>query len=80
MIGMFPPKHGEDPSMLRASSTGRFSQLMDQARKESMEQVQPGDEDRVFYKLTAPRRTVAMTRFMVGPPSITISFLGAVSL
>src|SRR5450759_1894542 len=51
MIGMFPPKPGEDPSMLRGSSTGRFSQLMDQARQESMEQVKPGDEDRVFLSL-----------------------------
>src|SRR5450631_1876748 len=64
MIGMFPPKPGEDPSMLRASSTGRFSQLMDQARQESMEQVQPGDEDRVFYKLSTPRKLLVM---MGGP-------------
>jgi len=60
MIGMFPPKSGADPSMLRASSTGRFSQLMDQAREESSEQVQPGDENRVFYKLSAPRKLVVM--------------------
>jgi membrane-associated protease RseP (regulator of RpoE activity) len=68
MIGMFPPKPGEDPSMLRASSTGRFSQLIDQARQESMEQVQPGDEDRVFYKLTAPRKLVVM----LGGPTMNL--------
>jgi len=68
MIGMFPPKPGADPSMLRASSTGRFSQLMDQARQESMEQVKPGDEDRVFYKLSAPRKLVVM----LGGPTMNL--------
>ena len=68
MIGMFPPKAGADPSMLRGSSTGRFSQLMDQARQDSMEQVQPGDEDRVFYKLSAPRKLVVM----LGGPTMNL--------
>jgi len=68
MIGMFPPKPGADPSMLRASSTGRFSQLMDQARAESMEQVKPGDENRVFYKLSAPRKLVVM----LGGPTMNL--------
>jgi len=60
MIGMLPPKPGADPSMLRASSTGRFSQMMDQAREESMVQVKAGDEDRVFYKLSTPKKLVVM--------------------
>jgi membrane-associated protease RseP (regulator of RpoE activity) len=68
MIGMFPPKPGEDPSILRGSSTGRFSQLMDQAREESREQVKPGDEDRVFYKLSAPRKLVVM----LGGPTMNL--------
>ncbi len=68
MIGMFPPKPGADPSMLRASSTGRFSQLMDQAREDSMEEVKPGDEDRVFYKLSAPRKLVVM----LGGPTMNL--------
>jgi membrane-associated protease RseP (regulator of RpoE activity) len=68
MIGMFPPKPGADPSILRGSSTGRFSQLMDQAREESMEQVKPGDEDRVFYKLSAPRKLVVM----LGGPAMNL--------
>jgi membrane-associated protease RseP (regulator of RpoE activity) len=68
MIGMFPPRSGADPSMLRASSTGRFSQLMDQAREESMEQVKPGDEDRVFYKLSTPRKLVVM----LGGPTMNL--------
>jgi membrane-associated protease RseP (regulator of RpoE activity) len=68
MIGMFPPKPGADPSVLRGSSTGRFSQLMDQARTDSMEQVKPGDEDRVFYKLSAPRKLVVM----LGGPTMNL--------
>ena len=68
MIGMFPPKPGADPSILRGSSTGRFSQLMDQAREESMEQVKPGDEDRVFYKLSTPRKVVVM----LGGPTMNL--------
>ncbi len=68
MIGMFPPKAGADPSILRASSTGRFSQLMDQARQESMEQVKAGDENRVFYQLSVPRKIVVM----LGGPAMNL--------
>jgi membrane-associated protease RseP (regulator of RpoE activity) len=68
MIGMFPPKPGADPSVLRGSSTGRFSQLMDQARTESNEQVKPGDEDRVFYKLSTPKKLVVM----LGGPTMNL--------
>jgi len=68
MIGMFPPKPGTDPSMLRASSTGRFSQLMDQAREQSMEEVKPGDEDKVFYKLSTPKKLVVM----LGGPTMNL--------
>ena len=68
MIGMFPPKPGADPSILRGSSTGRFSQLMDQAREDSMEQVKAGDEDRVFYKLSTPKKLVVM----LGGPTMNL--------
>ena len=50
MIGMFPPKPGHAPDRLRSSSTGRFSQLMDQARQESMEEVGPADRDRNRFR------------------------------
>jgi membrane-associated protease RseP (regulator of RpoE activity) len=64
IVGMIPPKPGADPSMVPASTTGRFSQLIDQARQDSMEQITPGDEDRVFYKLSTPKKVVVM---MGGP-------------
>ncbi|MEI2779240.1 MAG: site-2 protease family protein [Tetrasphaera sp.] len=60
MIGMFPPKKGEDPNTVRVSSTGRFSQLMDEARNQSMSEVKPGDENRVFWKLSVPKKVTIM--------------------
>ncbi len=79
MIGMFPPKPGEDPRLVRATSTSRVGLLVDQAvaarssrraglaeqaRQQSMEEIQPGDEDRTFYRLSVPRKVVVM---MGGP-------------
>ncbi|MHA3836443.1 M50 family metallopeptidase [Terrabacter sp. AAH1] len=60
MVGMLPPRPGDKPGELRTLSTGRFSQMVDQARADSMEEVQPGDEDRVFYKLNPAKKIVIM--------------------
>ncbi len=60
MIGMFPPKPGDEADRLRASSTGRFSQVMDQARQDFMDEVGPADRDRVFYKLSVPKKVAVM--------------------
>lgn len=60
MIGMLPPRPGDKPGELRTLSTGRFSQMVDQARADSMEEVEPGDEDRVFYKLSPGKKIVIM--------------------
>jgi membrane-associated protease RseP (regulator of RpoE activity) len=60
MIGMLPPRPGDKPGELRTLSTGRFSQMVDQARADSMEEVQPGDEDRVFNKLNPAKKIVIM--------------------
>ena len=49
MIGMLPPRKGDPDGHLRPSSTGRFSGLIDAARDGALEEVRPGDEDRVFY-------------------------------
>ncbi len=64
MIGMFPPAKGQDPMMTRASSTGRFSQLIDEARQQSLEEVRPGDDGRMFYQLPVWKRIIIM---MGGP-------------
>ncbi len=60
MIGMFPPRRGQDPGTVRVSSTGRFSQLVDEARAASLEEIRPGDDHRVFYKLTVPKKLAVM--------------------
>jgi membrane-associated protease RseP (regulator of RpoE activity) len=74
MIGMFPPRPGDRPGTLRVSSTGRFSQLADEARQLSLEEIKPGDEDRVFYRLSVPKKVVVM----LGGP--TMNLLIAVAL
>lgn len=68
MIGMFPPRAGDAPGMIRASSTGRFSQLIDEARETSLEEVQPGDERRVFYALSVPKKLA----IMLGGPTMNL--------
>ena len=68
MIGMFPPRPGDDPLRMRVSSTGRMSQLVDEARKVSLEEMRPGDEDRVFYKLSVPKKVV----IMLGGPTMNL--------
>ena len=60
MIGMFPPRPGDAEGTIRVSSTGRFTELADEARQLSLEEIKPGDEDRVFYKLSVPRKVVVM--------------------
>jgi membrane-associated protease RseP (regulator of RpoE activity) len=60
MIGMFPPRPGDAPGTIRATSTGRFSQLADEARKSSLQEITPGDEDRVFYKLPTHKKFLIM--------------------
>jgi membrane-associated protease RseP (regulator of RpoE activity) len=83
MIGMFPPKPGEDPNLVRASSTGRMGLMVDQAvqaranrrdglaeqaRQQSMEEIRPGDEHRVFFRLSVPRKVVVM----LGGPTMNL--------
>ena len=75
MIGMFPPRKGDRPGTVRVSSTGRFSQLVDEARAASLEEVRPGDENRVFYKLSVPQKVVVM----MGGPTMNL-LIGVVLL
>ena len=83
MIGMFPPKPGEDPRFVRATSTGRMGLMIDQAvdasakrkvglaeraRQQSMDEVLPGEEERVFYRLSVPRKVAVM----LGGPAMNL--------
>lgn len=78
MIGMFPPVRGADPSRLRPSSTGPFQSLADDARRASAEEIRPGDEDRVFYRLPVRKRLVIMLGGPVMNLVLGFVFLGLV--
>ena len=60
MIGMFPPRQGEEDGYIRVSSTGRFSQMADQMREATYEPIDDTDRDRVFYKLPSWKKVVIM--------------------
>ncbi|MCP9970469.1 M50 family metallopeptidase [Actinomadura madurae] len=49
MIGMLPPRKGDAPGQVRRVSTGPWQGLIENARGAALEEVGPGDEDRVFY-------------------------------
>ncbi len=64
MIGMFPPGKDGTP---RSGLTGMQALIAD-ARHQSAAEVGPGDEDRVFYKLSVPKRLV----IMLGGPTMNL--------
>ncbi|MFC6084899.1 M50 family metallopeptidase [Sphaerisporangium aureirubrum] len=49
MIGPLPPRP-QDQGKLRNLSTGYWQGLIESARQASLEEVRPGDEDRVLYR------------------------------
>jgi len=57
MIGMYPPAAD---GTIRESSTGRFSALVDEARKSNAAEIGAGDSDRTFYKLSVPKKVTVM--------------------
>src|SRR5690606_26373899 len=50
MIGMLPPEPGDSPDKLRSASTGPFQSMIEDARRAAKVEIEPGDEDRVFYR------------------------------
>jgi membrane-associated protease RseP (regulator of RpoE activity) len=60
MVGMLPPPPGAPPSTARAATTGRFATLIEDARRQSLEDIAPGDERRVFYRLPPWKRIIIM--------------------
>lgn len=60
MIGMFPAPKGAPAGTAGRGTTGRFQMLAEEARAAAWEEVQPGDEQRVFYRLSAPKKVVVM--------------------
>lgn len=60
MIGMLPPAPDDPEGRSRSMSTGRFATMVAQARAASFDEVEPGDENRMFYKLPVHRRVIIM--------------------
>jgi len=58
MAGMFPPAKGGGSA--RNSSTGFFQTLVQDARTASADTIDPGDEERTFYRLPVAKRIVIM--------------------
>ncbi|MFF4104815.1 M50 family metallopeptidase [Streptomyces sp. NPDC001903] len=57
MIGMFPP--GED-GKVTARSTSPFRSMIEDARSAAYEELQPGDETRLFYTRRPWKRVIVM--------------------
>jgi membrane-associated protease RseP (regulator of RpoE activity) len=66
MIGMYPPN--KDDGTVRPSSTGMFQTLATEARSMAHEEVGPGDENRVFYRLPVWKKIVVM----LGGPAMNL--------
>ncbi len=60
MIGMFPPPKGAPEGAVGSGTTGRFQLLAEQAREAAWEEVTPGDQQRVFYRLPVRKRVAIM--------------------
>lgn len=57
MIGMYPPSPNPTQDV---NELGRMRQLVEQARSESLAEVTPEDTNRVFYKLSVPKKITIM--------------------
>jgi membrane-associated protease RseP (regulator of RpoE activity) len=68
MVGMFPPEPGDDPRRLRKASTGPFQALVEDARRVAKEEIQAGDENRVFYRKAWWKKLVVM----LGGPAMNV--------
>ena len=60
LVGMLPPARHDESGRVRGTNTGIISQLMNDARKAEYELVEPGDEDRLFYRLAWWKKLVVM--------------------
>jgi membrane-associated protease RseP (regulator of RpoE activity) len=68
LVGMLPPAPGDDPTRIRRSNTGMFTQLISDARAAEYELVEPGDEKRLFYRLPWWKKVIVMA----GGPTVNL--------
>ncbi len=81
MIGMYPPPKGAPAGAAGAGTTGRFQVLAEEARAAAWEEVQPGDEGRVFYRQSVPRKVTVMLggptmNLLISAVLFTVLFVG----
>ena len=65
MVGMLPPA---PDGTSRSMSTGRFATMVADARRQSLEEVIPGEEDRAFYRHPVHQRMIVM----LGGPTMNL--------
>lgn len=65
MIGMIPP--AADGTQ-RSMTTGRFATMIDDARRQSVEEIAPGEEERAFYRKPVRQRIT----IMLGGPTMNL--------
>ncbi|MEO6473354.1 MAG: site-2 protease family protein [Aeromicrobium sp.] len=68
MVGMLPPAKGHDPSELRKTNTGLFTQLISDARDAEYEHVGPEDQERLFYRKPWWQKLIVMS----GGPMVNV--------
>lgn len=62
LVGMLPPEPGEDdPTRVRKTNTGLFTQLISDARSAEYEHVREGEEERLFYRKPWWQKLIVMT-------------------
>lgn len=76
IVGMLPPgadqlgERTEDGALkVRKSNTGMFTQLISDARSAEWELIRPGDEPRLFYKMSWWKKVIVMA----GGPTVNIA-------
>ncbi|HET7689923.1 MAG TPA: site-2 protease family protein [Nocardioidaceae bacterium] len=69
LVGMLPPDKNGDPTLLRETNTGLFTQLISDARSAELQHIEPGDENRLFYRLPWWKKVIVMA----GGPSVNIA-------
>ena len=68
MVGMLPPAKGDPEGTARTMTTGRFAAMINDARKASLEEIQPGDENSVFYAKPVHQKII----IMLGGPTMNL--------
>lgn len=68
LVGMLPPAKDDPLGRPRESNTGMFTQLISDARHAEAELIEPGDEDRLFYRLPWWKKVIVMA----GGPTVNL--------